>query len=665
MAEATGIYQTDKVLKKKLTILLLSSFVVSFGIKAQTGATTTKFWKLYSHYGEVKLNAFYRSQLRTGTQIKERQQSTMYSAGILLRTKNYIWSPKFIVLDLDGEYTPDKANEKYLVIPDQAENRDIRKFDARLTFLPQNKFSIGSYFNYGRVYNNRENLSNMRSTGTNWGSTLFYRTKKFPFSIGYTSWNQDEEEMQTGRKFKNLQNNIEGKVNTTFGKTDRHELLTAYNTFYRKDFSKTEVSIKIKNLSYSGVIFFGAKKRNTLSTFLSGAWQEGNEVFTRYQAIENINIELKRNLKLGANYLFYKDQRPLQSITQNKIGGMLQHQLFQSLHTQVAYDYVTTKQSQYNENLQNGFIDLAYTKKILKKHDLDLSYRYNLQVQKWNSQDGLLSIVNESITLRDGQISLLARPYITSGTIRLKDATGSIIYQENLDYRLIVQNQFIQVQRIPGGLIANNSAVFADYTAIQPGTYQYNSTNTQFAAGITFFNRLFNLYYRKSVQDYDHLKKIDFVILNYYDQQVMGFRLDYKFINAGAEYDHMNSTILPYQLYRYYLNLQGAVKKKLMLAVNGNLYDYKKLNNIKNIQYIDVNGTATYHLIPQVSLAATITYRKQKGEGVDLDLLGFRTELTAEIHKLRFWVMYNYYDRVISNEKLQFNAVNIQIARKF
>ena len=71
------------------------------------------------------MNSYDRDQLRTGNRISEKQKSSFVSAGILLRTKNYIWSPNFITLDLGGEYSPDKANEKYLVIPDQAENGDM------------------------------------------------------------------------------------------------------------------------------------------------------------------------------------------------------------------------------------------------------------------------------------------------------------------------------------------------------------------------------------------------------------------------------------------------------------------------------------------------------------------------------------------------------------
>ena len=653
-------------MKKKLAILLMI-LIFSVTLRAQSVNGTTGFWKLYSYSGELRFNGFYRQQERKGNQgqIDEIQKSVLLSPGILLQTKNYIWSPKFLMIDIDGEYSPVKSNEKFLVIPEQRENMNINKFDARIILFPQNKFSVVSYVNYGRMYNNREFISPLKAISKNWGSTIHYRIKKIPFSIGYTSWKQDEEEIQTGRKFQNRQNNFEGRVSTSFRKTDNQELVVSHNQFFRKDFSKSEVFNNITNVNYNNSTFFGTGKKINLSTFLTGTWQKGLETFTRYQAIENSNWEINKSLRSGANYTFFAEQRPLHSMYQHRTGVNLRHQLFQSLQSQIAYDYASTTNSVFREQFLISTLDLRYSKKLLKKHNLDISYRYNLQAQKWNSQDGFITVINEVVTLKDGQLTLLARPYITATGIRVKDATGTIIYQLNFDYILITQNNHIQIQRMPGGQIANNTTVYVDYTAVQPGSYQYTSTNYLFSAELSFFNRMFGIYYRKSVQDYDRLKKTDFLILNYFDQQVVGFKLDYKDLSGGFEYDNMNSTVLPYKLFRYYVNLNRTINSKMMVSVNGNLYDYKMLNNIENFQFFDVSGTAAYHFTPKVSWINSVTYQKQNGEGVDLNLASFKSEMNVTVHKLFFSVFYNYYDRSIFDERIRFNSVNVRIARKF
>lgn len=620
---------------------------------------------MYSYNGEVKLNGFYRQQERDGNQINEIQKSSLLNAGIFLNTKNYIWTPKFLVVDIDGAYTPARTSDKFLVIPDQSENMDIRKFDTRLILFPENRLSLSSYFNYGQLYNNRENLSSMKSSSKNWGNTVFYRAKKFSFSLGNINWNQDETEIRTGRRFINKQNNFEGRVNNTFGIANKQELLLSHNEFYRLDYNKNEVTNYINSVNYNNLASFGKQKRNNLNTLISSVWQRGTETFNRYQVVENVSWDMSKPLKSYANYAFFAEERPSQSVYQNKIGGGIRHQLYESLQSHLAYEYNSTSNNLFNAGFNRGSLDLSYTKKIFEKHNLDLSYNYNLQAQKWKSLDGIISIINESVTLSDGPITLLSRPYINVNSIRVKDATSTIIYQLNFDYIITPQNNYMQIQRVPGGQIPNNTIVYVDYTAIQPGSFQYVSNNYLFSSGIYFFNRLFGFYFKKSVQDYKHLNNTDFITLNYITQQILGAKFEYKNLVGGIEYDTMNSTVLPYTLLRYYFNLSGALSKTVVISMNGSLYDYKKLNNVPNIQYADISGTATYHFRPNLSFNVSLAYRNQNGEGVDLNLLNFRTGAIAAIHKLRFSTYYNYYNRALFSEKIRFNAINFQISRIF
>ncbi|MBI5370980.1 MAG: hypothetical protein HZA79_03010 [Sphingobacteriales bacterium] len=625
----------------------------------------TGFWRLHRYSGELKLNGFYREQQRNGYRFSEKQQTTNYMAGLALRTQSYFWHPRFITLDVDAEYTPARSDEKFLVIPDQAETRDVRKADIRLTILPQHKYSLVSYLNYSRVYNNRENLSNIRSSGTNWGSTLFMRSKFIPFSLGYTSWDQQEDELLTGRSFLNRQKNVEARFNKSFGSLDKQELLLSRNYFFRRDYSRFAVSNTIYNANYSGLFFTGKAKKNTISNYMSGNWQRGNEPFDRYQAISNMNWDLHHGFHFNNHYTYFGENRFSQRLDQHKAGAALQHQLFQSLHTRISYEYTTTAQTTYSQQLSRGAGEFNYSKIILKKHQLDLNGSYALQQEKWKSADAMVTVLNEAITLRDGLVTLLSRAYADAASIQLKDGTGTLYYQLNLDYIIIPQGNFIQVQRVPGGLIPDNTTVYADYTAMQPGNFSYYSTNSQVGAGLYFFNRLIGVYYRRAVQDYQQLKQAGFLTLNYFHQKVAGIRADYKWLSAGVEYDKMNSTVLPYELFRYYLQLQGSIKDKCILSASGNIYHYTMLNDIPDVRFTDITAAIMFRFTKKVSLSTSIACREQTGQGLNLNMLNSRTELSANLHKLRFGVIYNYYDRILSAERIKFNAVTVQCLRRF
>lgn len=649
----------------KLSIYLLCCCACSLLTHAQIKNDQAAFWRLYAYSGEIKLNGFYRDQTRLGNQFKEKQQSTVYAAGLLLKLKNYIWTPRFIMLDLEGEYMPDKANEKYLVMPEQTENRDLRKFDIRLAFLPQNKLSSTLYYSYGTLYNNRENLSSVKLSGSNWGASMLYRTKKWPLSLAYTALRQTENEIYAARSFQNRQENLELRTNHSFGKSDRNEWFVSYNYFRRTSYLKNEVNNLFRNAGYSSTYFFGKKKLNSLNTVLSSVWQTGNDINTRYQAIENISLQLRPKLRGNIDYNYFSDRHNSQSLNQHKAGGYIQHQLYESLQSSVGYDYTFARQSQYKTHLHYAYGDFNYTKRILKKHQLDLSYRINLQQQKWNSQDQMIDVLNEIQTLSDGSITLLSHPYVFVSSIQVKDPVTGIPYNLNSDYILMTWNQYIQIQRVPGGLIPNNSKIWIDYTAIQPGNYTYMSKNQQLNVGLLFFKRLVNVYYRQSKQDYSNLKQVDFVTLNYYRQQVVGLRLEYKGVSGGAEYENMHSTVLPYELIRYFITLQTVINKKLDIALNGNMSNYLKLNDLKNLQFLDIYGSVNYRISPTISLKTSASHRIQSGLGVDLKLMNLRSEAVVNYKKLRISAMYNYYNRALAIEKVSYNAFQLQVARKF
>ena len=185
---------------------------------------------------------------------------------------------------------------------------------------------------------------------------------------------------------------------------------------------------------------------------------------------------------------------------------------------------------------RQGF-DIKYTKKI-PKGQLTLSYNYFRFNQQMKSEPWNLQVLMEPHVLLDAEIEYLDKQFIDITSIVVKDATGTIFYQENLDYVLIERDRFIEIQRIPGGQITDGQTVYVDYINTQNESYQYVTNNNTFNASISFFNMFIEFYYRTSKQDYTNIEKADFVTLNYYTQNIIGTRLIYKIFSGGVEYEH-------------------------------------------------------------------------------------------------------------------------------
>jgi hypothetical protein len=654
-----------KGLKKGTTILLIS-MIASFSGLAQAPARAVKFARIYEFSGEMKALFYHRDQLRKGLSFDERQRSLSVAPSLLLRTKNYFWHPRFLCVDVEGQYSPIKASEKYLVVPDQSETRDMKKIDVRAHLLPQYKVSMSSYFNYTQLVSLRENLSNIRSEGTVWGNTVFLRSKLLPLNFNISGRNEDEKEVQSGRRFIGRQQNMELSTNSSSSKWYKHTISLAHNDYYRKDFTFYEVNNRINSMNYSNQLLFSQKKAISLNGFFSGVKQTGSDTFTRYQASEYFSLQLLKNLQLRSGYNYFSDRRPAHILQQQRIGGSLHHQLYESLQTELMYEFNESKNTAFSQNLRSTSLNMNYTKKFLRVNQVDLSYRKMISQQQWYGNDQVLMVLNEQVRLKDGEITLLIRQGADPSTVVVKNNAGNIIYRPNFDYLIIQQNNFLQIQRVRGGQIANDDIVFVDYQAVQPGNYSYTSNSYQLHGGISFFDRKFNMYFRRAVQGYDHLSKTEFLTLNYFDQWVYGLKVDFRFLSAGAEYDNnIKNTVLPYTLYRYFLHAQGTVLGRLSVFANGNYNHYPQLGREKNIHFMDLSGSVNYPFSRKASVSGAVSYMKQDGDKVNLDLLTCRARFDWLFHKIRGSLIYNFYDRKVFKEQIRSHAMNIELVRRF
>jgi hypothetical protein len=265
------------------------------------------------------------------------------------------------------------------------------------------------------------------------------------------------------------------------------------------------------------------------------------------------------------------------------------------------------------------------------------------------------------------KINLLKLPSVDPTSVIIRDITGIIVFERELDYILQDRGNYIEIRRIPGGLIADNSTVLIDYTAMQPGTYHFDSNTHVINSAVYLFKNVFLLNYRFSMQDYSNLEGTEFVTLNYFTQNLIGCRLDFGFLNAGVEYEDYKSSILPYKKTRYYLNLQKNIGKNLIAMLNGNMQNFIMLDEPlpKYQKYLDLNGKITCSLFGQTKLNLNVMYRNQSGRGIDLNLLTAKAEVTSVFSHLFLAVGVEVYRRNYIGEVINFKGTYVRISRKF
>lgn len=644
-----------------LIILLLSGRGFS-----QSQPSVFRLYKLTSYSGSIGVKGFYREQERVLNSVVDYSTYPFISGAFSLNTKSYIGHPNLLLLEVGGEYNPGSDRQTYTVSPDRSEVLTFSKLDLRATLFNSKPMSLGGYFNLSRNFINREFVASMRTDAKQWGLNYSFRNKILPLTIAYSDRKWDQLEIETGRTYRNKQKDLQGSVSRSFTKFgDNNELRYVYYDFFREDQNFIQTKNSNNNWILNNTFYFDKHKRYMFRSAINNLDQQGNINQKRFQMFESVSFRLPFKLGVRGGYNFSDIQQVNQGYKMQRINIGLDHELFTSLNTAVFYDKTKTIHTVYDEGNTRMGLSFNYIKKI-PTGTLNLAYairRHNQNVVSDPNQN--VQIIDEPHILADGQVILLDRPYIEIATVVIKDATGSIIYQRDFDYLLIERNEFIEVVRVPGGQIANNSPVLADYIAALRGSYNFDADFQSFTISVKLFDQLLELYYTTSFQDYNNVESADNVTLNYFTRNIYGGQIKVWLFNAGVEWDDYNSTIVPYQKMRYYLRISGKIGKKMLLSLNSDVTDQTLTDTNTEQLYANLFGKVIYQFKPQSKINFDIGYRKQVGEQIDLDLITAKAEFNTVYRNIYMKVGLEVYKRNYVGEELNFRGVYFQIDRKF
>ena len=640
---------------------------VSMACCAQSIGPSLGIWHFRAISGELDLRGQYRQLASQFNELTEDQRSTYFLGGVKLNTSSYLWDPDIIRIDLNGAFSPETRDEKYITIPDRSEVRTLKKVDILTTLFQNKPLEISGFFNFDQNYYNRELLTNVRSSNSQWGSRLAINNRILPLTLSYRNTDWDQEETQTGRRFTMNREDLETRASKSFSSRDRSELIYSHNNYLYNYADLHQTEHRIDRVALNNNIYLDSARKYNLNSRITWHNQEGTNSFRRFEVLEGVSFQMPHNLRLMANFNLFNLADPVQVWDQKRTRATIQHQLYKSLTSKAYVEYARVRLESdhiYNETDIRSGIDLIYSKKIPTGH-LNLSYRYYRLHHSTDGVTGLLSVLNEEHILRDGELTLLDKPYVDVASVVVKDGSGTLVYQANFDYLLLERAGFVEIQRIPGGLIPDNGTVNIDYTYTQPGSYNYAANNNHFSASILLFGRLVELYYRFSVQNYPRIFQGDLLTLNYFTQHVYGARLDLGFVRGGIESDIYSSSLIPYKMWRYYMDMNWNIRSRILLNVNGNVRDYRMIADEVDQLYSSFSGRIAYRLPSQMTVSLESGYLNQRGQNIDLDLLTARAEFHAVFNRLHARVGIEMYRRMYQDSDFAFNGAYVQLTRKF
>ncbi|MCB9208256.1 MAG: hypothetical protein H6609_02670 [Ignavibacteriales bacterium] len=653
------------MMKTTLKISLAIIFLANAKILSQQTSIPIRFWALQNFDGFIGSEGEYKSEnIQLRNSYKDKLNASTLTGRLMFNTLSYFYHPNLLELETNMQFNPGTRKNIYLVVPDRSDIIIGESARGTIRFLKSLPANLSLFTNYSHVFTNREYTTDLETNSFGFGGYFNYRNKVAPINMSYNSNKINQDELRTNRKYLTDRNNLKINSDFAFGENDDNKVSYSFDGYNQEYTNLTRINSNISTYSYLSRIKLDSAYTSSISSNFIYTQNRGYSEYDRFQLNENILYSINPNLKSFGNYRYNNISRNNFESYQQNINLQFEHQLYESLRSYVRFDKIVNNQT-FSEEGMNTYGGGLYYRKKIPYGVLNISYDYNLRnVDRNNLQDKLI-IINEEITLNDEELIILSNPYIELQSIIVKSLDEITIYQKNVDYIIVARDDYIEIQRLPGGLISKSSSVYIDYVAELQPSYKYTLNSSKFFVRLSLLENLFEVYYRTLNNSYSNINTVYTNMLQIISQNVYGARINYQFISAGIELDDYNSNIIPLKSTNYYMRLSNRFSKDLSVNLSGNLKYIELLEDKRKQEFQDLNGNIIYNIDQNISINLESNYRFQKGRGLDLNLGIIKGEVDFRFRNLFLAIGAEKYKRNFLDEKIDYQGGFVRIQRKF
>jgi hypothetical protein len=654
-------------MKPLKVILLVFIFITVNGHAQLYNGYELSPWSLMEFSGSVGLQGIYGTRkIENDVELLNKVENYNFSGFASFESKSYIWHPNLVILDIGASYNPSVEKFATIVRPDFATNLDRKTLDVSALFLREKKLSFSTRVNVSESFVNIENINNTRSNSTSFGGSLRYLNNFATISMSYDVRNSKVKFSNTDRVFDRKGNSF--KLYSS--KSWKWYAKTNLEVIHRKDDNSTygerRFVTETNRISLTNDIKFTRNNKNNLLSRIDYINQPINGNNDRLSFYERLNLKLNENVNwtTTSNYLIngLGDANNKQIMVNTSVS----HQLFNSLVSSAIVTYNNTKSNFVKQTRYEYGISTRYTKKIPLDGTLRLNYTYNKRINNTNGLSNIIEVINEEHSLSDSDVVLLANPYIFTNTIVVKDNTGTLIYEENIDYVLYQIGNFIEIQRLPGSIITDNTTVLISYSSNQTGDYSINSNNNIFSAGMDLFKGIVNFNYYYSNQKFDNSSIINYESENYFKRTGYDGSFRYKFFDGSVQYEKYDSELVPYKRLSYNLNLHGNYRQHMLYSLDYRVDNYSIIQEVDRTEKREfLTGMVAYTFNRNNKLNFMLGYNNRTVNNTSRNWFSGRITYLKTIGELKLIADINFYDSKSGNTTSKYIGGNVSIIRTF
>lgn len=416
---------------------------------------------------------------RNGTNSRE----TEWEAGLRIGQIGYVLDPEiaWFLIDIEPVYTWSEFDSS---VTRQENDGELLNYLFQTNLLRGTPGPVGV------------NLSAQRSSNLNTGSlgsrydtvidtknaTLQWKNPAFPMSLTYEERSLDEE--------------FRSSLNSSV--TERDEILESLILKGRS--SKLSVHLEQASLddkiitrdqdyeldraNLSHNLHWG--RNSQLQSLINYYDRTGFNANERLTVDETARIQHLDNLYSHTSYHY---QSITQTIENKEHGGdfELHHRLYNNLNTTAHVNINTRDSDNVDEDRWRFGLETQYNKSNLLGANVRAGLGATYQETDRISHLGFVDVIDESHVVPLTGAVILDRRFIITGSIIVTDSSGTIVYDEGMDYTVLsLSGDLTQIQVIPGVRIDTGDTILVSYNAQQLPSQEFSTTFTNYNFSIDY-----------------------------------------------------------------------------------------------------------------------------------------------------------------------------------
>jgi opacity protein-like surface antigen len=400
-----------------------------------------------------------------------------------LGVAGYVWSPKFLRFNADGNYQGKDVGYDEGPVRAQA-NSDSFNYSSSLTLLPDHMFPVTAYAQRTDTTIDPDFSAPYPVNNTIFGGDMTVRYRPMPIRVGASNThfvNKNpvyEMDSSTTQTFLNLRN-----------ETTRDVITEAQYQFTRVDDHLRPQDYDSHEAWASNRVWFGATNRsqNFVRADYLRTFRERTPPRDNIDAADTLLLHHTKSLESNYAYTFrYLAEEPARTASHAARVGV-RHQLYESLLSRATVDGGFIESADGNQEYAGGSAGVNYTKTfapVTFRLGGVGNYRHDFW-QNFGSGDGSNQVFAEEHQLFSERPELLLNPNVVAGTVIVHDATTQRLFIEDVDYRVLPRGSRTYIARLASGNIVDGGFVLVDYRFQPPAEAQQQTVGWGGNAGLS------------------------------------------------------------------------------------------------------------------------------------------------------------------------------------